>query len=125
MKKIFTIALIALLAFSAFAQGATESKAEEVTLEWWTWDTGMIEANQSIIAEYEASHPGVKINNTVIATDGGAYYTQLSVMAQQGTLPDVFMLSSGNIEEWAEAGLLKNLDDLIKKDPIIFEELYK
>ena len=113
--------------FSAFAQGASEKKAEEgpITLEWWTWDTGMIEQNQSIIAQYEATHPNVKINNTVIATDGGAYKTQLSVLAQQKALPDVFMLSSGDIEEWASNGLCRKLDDLVASDPDIYKKFYE
>lgn len=127
MKKTLTIVLVVLLAFSAFAQGASEAskEGETITLEWWTWDTGMIEQNQSIIAAYEATHPNVKINNTVIATDGGAYKTQLSVLAQQKALPDVFMLSSGDIEEWASNGLVRNLDDLVASDPEIYEKFYK
>ena len=126
MKKLLVIALIALVAFSAFAQSATEKKDEgPITLEWWTWDTGMIEQNQSIIAAYEATHPNVKINNTVIATDGGAYKTQLSVLAQQKALPDVFMLSSGDIEEWASNGLCRKLDDLVASDPDIYKKFYE
>ena len=127
MKKTLTIVLVVLLAFSAFAKGATETakEGETITLEWWTWDTGMIEQNQSIIAAYEATHPNVKINNTVIATDGGAYKTQLSVLAQQKALPDVFMLSSGDIEEWASNGLVRNLDDLVASDPEIYEKFYE
>jgi len=127
MKKTLTIVLVVLLAFSAFAKGATETakEGETITLEWWTWDTGMIEQNQSIIAAYEATHPNVKINNTVIATDGGAYKTQLSVLAQQKALPDVFMLSSGDIEEWASNGLVRNLDDLVASDPEIYDKFYE
>ena len=107
MKKLLVIALIALVAFSAFAQSATEKKDEgPITLEWWTWDT-------------------VKINNTVIATDGGAYKTQLSVLAQQKALPDVFMLSSGDIEEWASNGLCRKLDDLVASDPDIYKKFYE
>ena len=125
MKKLFLIALVALIAFSAFASGAQESSNEQVTLEWWTWDATMADTNNAIIAAYEASHPNVKINNTIITTDGGAYATQLAIMAQQQNLPDVFTISSGNLEDWAEIGYLRNLDDLIAKDPKIFDEFYK
>ena len=117
MKKLFLIALVALIAFSAFASGAQESSNEQVTLEWWTWDVTMADTNNAIIAAYEASHPNVKINNTIITTDGGAYATQLAIMAQQQNLPDVFTISSGNLEDWAEIGYLRNLDDLIAKYP--------
>ena len=126
MKKVLIIALLALVAFSAFAQSATEKKDEgPVTLEWWTWDSTMKDTNDAIIAAYEAQHPNVKINNTIITTDGGAYATQLAINAQQKNLPDVFTISSGNLEDWAELGYLRNLDDLVAGDPTIFDEFYK
>ena len=126
MKKVITLVLIAFLAFSAFAQSAAESsKDETITLEWWTWDATMKDTNDAIIAAYEAGHPNVKINNTIITTDGGAYKTQLSIMAQQGNLPDIYTISSGDLEDWAEMGNLRNLDDLIANDPTIFDEFYQ
>ncbi|MBO7349011.1 MAG: sugar ABC transporter substrate-binding protein [Spirochaetales bacterium] len=125
MKKLLTIALVALIAVSAFAQGASEASKGQVTLEWWTWDATMADTNNAIIAAYEATHPNVKINNTIIPTDGGAYATQLAIMAQQKNLPDVFTISSGNLEDWAEIGYLRNLDELIAKDKTIFDQFYK
>ena len=125
MKKLFVILIIALVAFSAFATGEKEASSEQITLEWWTWDATMADTNNAIIAAYEAEHPNVKINNTIITTDGGAYATQLAIMAQQKNLPDVFTISSGNLEDWAEIGYLRDLDDLIAKDKNIFNMFYK
>ena len=126
MKKIFLIAIVALLCFSVFAQAQSEKAAAEtkdVTLEWWTWDPEMIEQNKSIIAAFEAQNPGVKVNNTIV--DSKEYWTKLRIQAQQKRLPDVFTLSSGYIEEWASEGLLRNLDDLVKNDPSLFENFYQ
>lgn len=128
MKKIIAIAMVALLAFSAFAQGASEAPAKSndvVTIEWWNWDTIMADQYNSIIADFEAKNPGIKINMTLINTDGGEYKTKLSILAQQNSLPDTFTISSGDLEEWNEAGLLRNIDDLVASDPTIFDKFYK
>lgn len=121
MKK-RTIVLAAMLALGAlaFAQGGKESagapakESGPVTLEWWTWDPTMKDQNDQIIAKYEAEHPNVKINNTIIDTT--EYWTKIRIQAQQRKLPDVFTMSSGYLEEWAENGLMYNLDPLIARD---------
>lgn len=126
MKKLLSVLLVLVMCFSLFASGSSEAKASEnktVTLEWWTWDPEMIEQNRSIIAAFEAQNPGIKINNTIVDTQ--EYWTKLRIQAQQKRLPDVFTLSSGYIEEWAEEGLLRNLDDLIAADKGFFDEFYK
>lgn len=128
MKKFIAIALVALLAFSVFAQGAkeAESKTDEVvTIEWWNWDTSMSEQYKSIIAEFEAKNPNIKINMTLIATDGGEYKTKLSILAQQGAMPDTFTISSGDLEQWAEEGLLRDITDLVEADKTIFDDFSK
>jgi ABC-type sugar transport system, periplasmic component len=121
MKKIITLALVLVMAFSLFAQGGAETAAsapKEITLQWWTWDPLMIEENKAIIADYEASHPGIKIENTIIDTN--EYWTKIGIQAQQKKLPDVYTMSSGYLEEWGESGLMLNLDDLVKKDSALF-----
>lgn len=128
MKKAIAFALVALIAFSVFAQGASDAKQETndvVTIQWWNWDTTMSEKYQSIINEFEAKNPGIHVEMTLIPTDGGEYKTKLSILAQQKSLPDTFTLSSGDLEEWAENGLLGNLDDLVASDPTIFDNFSK
>lgn len=124
MKKQLCLALASLMAMGmVFAQGGAESaapaaaaqkSAEPVTLEWWTWDPTMKEQNEATIAAYEKSHPNVKINNTIYDTTD--YWTKIRIQAQQRKLPDVFTMSSGYLEEWAESKLMYNLDPLIERD---------
>lgn len=121
MKKRIAFALAALLsAGMVFAQGSKEpatapaKSAEPVTLQWWTWDPTMKDQNAQVIAQYEKDHPGVKINNTIIDTK--EYWTKIRIQAQQKKLPDVFTMSSAYLEEWAENGLMYNLDPLIQRD---------
>lgn len=129
MKKLLVFTLVAFMCISLFATGTQEkassgaSKDKEVTIEWWTWDPEMIEQNKAIIADFEAKNPGIKVNNTIV--DSKEYWTKLRIQAQQKRLPDVFMLSSGYIEEWASEGLLRNLDDLIASEPDFFDRFYQ
>ncbi len=127
MKKILLLALVLVMSLGLFANGAKEassaSDSKDVTIEWWTWDPELIETNKAIIAEFEAKNPGIKINNTIV--DSKEYWTKLRIQAQQKRLPDVFTLSSGYIEEWADEGLLRSLDDLIAKEPDFFDRFYK
>lgn len=103
-----------------FATGASEepkgapTDKGPITLEWWTWDPTMEAQNNQIIAKFEAENPGVTIHNTIVPTS--EYWTKIRIQATQHTLPDVFTMSSGYLEEWAKAGLMYNLDDFIAND---------
>ncbi len=116
MKKSLIFLSILLFAFtSVYANGAQEvAEKEDVVLEWWTWDADLKDKNQEIIAQYEAEHPNVKINNTIVSTK--EYWTKIRILANQNKLPDVFTMSSGSLEEWAENGLVLELDDYINSD---------
>jgi len=50
----------------------------------------MKEKNQDIIAKYEAMHPNVTINNTIVSTK--EYWTKIRILANQNKLPDVFTM---------------------------------
>ena len=65
MKKLITILLLAVLAFSVFAQAATEASNEPITIEFWTHEDANRQAlEEQYIADFEATHPNVKINIT-------------------------------------------------------------
>ncbi len=126
MKKLVCFVLMAAIACGlAFAAGSSESAsspAQDIVLEWWTWDPEMMEQNKEIIAAFEAENPGVKINNTMVGTSD--YWTKIRIQATQNKLPDVFMMSSGYIEEWTKAGLLYDLGKFTSKDDT-FDHFYK
>ena len=112
-KSLIFLSVLLFACTSVFANGTQESaEKEEVVLEWWTWDADLKDKNQEIIAQYEADHPNVKINNTIVSTK--EYWTKIRILANQNKLPDVFTMSSGSLEEWAENGLV--LDDYINSD---------
>lgn len=117
MKKIISgVAITMVLIFALGCSGDSKSATSdgEIELQWWTWDPDMKERNQELIAKFEAENPGVTIVNTVTSTKD--YWPKIRILANQSKLPDVFTMSSGYIEEWAEAELLMNLDTFIDND---------
>ncbi|MCY1151870.1 MAG: sugar ABC transporter substrate-binding protein [Sphaerochaetaceae bacterium] len=120
MKKLL-LAMMVILTISissVFAGGQSEEtqakEDENIVLEWWTWDADLKEKNQEIIAAYEEKHPNVTINNTIVSTK--EYWTKIRILANQNKLPDVFTMSSSTLEEWAENGLVLELDSYIDSD---------
>ena len=67
MKKLFVFLMVALMALSAvFANGNTEktsTESEEITLDFWVRFNDDL---SGVIADFEALHPGVKINQVQI-----------------------------------------------------------
>jgi len=122
MKKIpITLAVILAISLTSIFifTGCKEDKApdqvaEKIVLEWWTWDPDMKEKNQEIIAEYVKTHPNVSVNNTIVSTK--EYWTKIRILANQNKLPDVFTMSSSTLEEWADNGLVLELDSFIDSD---------
>ena len=124
MKKLLAILMVLLVLSTLVATGTKEAAAtdKEINLEWWTWDTDMLEQNKEIMAAFEAENPGVTIKNTIVGT--AEYWTKIRIQANQNKLPDVYTMSSGYLEEWAKAGLMYNLDNFIKGDNT-FDVFYK
>jgi multiple sugar transport system substrate-binding protein len=119
MKKLIVSFLIVTLTISTvFANGVKETadvkQDEQITLEWWSWSPEMKEKNQQIIDKYESEHPNVTIEITMMSAS--EYWPKLRIRANQGNLPDIFGISSATLEEWAEDGLLRNLDEFINSD---------
>jgi len=119
MKKLLsTLFVLFFVSLTLLANGQKESTNvatdEPVVLEWWTWDPDMKEKNQDIIAKYEAMHPNVTINNTIVSTK--EYWTKIRILANQNKLPDVFTMSSSTLEEWTENNLVLELDKFIDSD---------
>lgn len=126
MKKLLISFIIVTLSLtSVFASGnkeITEIKQDKpITIEWWSWSPEMKEKNQKIINKYESEHPNITIENTLMSAT--EYWPKLRIRGNQGNLPDIFGMSSGSLEEWAEDGLLGNLDEYINSDNTK-EEIY-
>lgn len=96
--------LVVLFALSAAAASA------ETTLRYMMWDPSQLEIEGAAIAAFEAANPGVTVE--VQAMPPSDYWPKLSALAAAGDLPDVFAMSSGFVQGWAEAGNLADLTEV-------------
>lgn len=95
----------------ALIVGAGMAQAEDTTLTYMSWDPEQLEVEQAAIAAFEAANPGVKIETSAMPPKD--YWPRLSALAASGDLPDVFMMSSGFVKEWAAADNLADLSGVV------------
>ncbi|MCB9099914.1 MAG: extracellular solute-binding protein [Anaerolineales bacterium] len=103
----------------AAEEAAAESAdcAETKTIEFWhihTQDERKVVLQKSIDA-FEADHPCVKINSTILENEN--FKAKLTTVMQSGEPPDVFSTWGGGVmDEYAKAGLLRDISAEIQKD---------
>jgi raffinose/stachyose/melibiose transport system substrate-binding protein len=84
--------------------------AKTTTIEWWhiSNQDPMRSFWAQKAKEYQASHPGVKINITVLENE--AFKTKLTTVTQTGKAPDIFQTWGGGVlKQQADAGLVKDI----------------
>jgi len=109
-KRLAAGALIALgtmTALPALAQNkvlkfVSWQKDERGTGDWWG----------SVIKEFEATHPGVKIEWTKV--ERGAFADTMTTLFAGGQPPDIVHLASFEFQKFADNGWLEPLDPYIK-----------
>ena len=95
---------------AAPTQAAPSAAAEPVTIDWYhiqNNDPGK-SLWQDLADEYQADHPNVTINLTVLENE--AFKTKLTTLLQQGSVPDLFQSwGGGGMRQQVEAGFLKDI----------------
>ncbi len=109
MKK-----LCAILLAAAMLLAMTSAFADDVTLTLWSIATESDSSHQAFvdaIAQFEANHPGVKINH--VATENEAYKTLIKAAMSSGeNLPDIFFTwGMGFLGEFVNAGRVYCVDN--------------
>lgn len=99
------------LCASVLASVAGGVAAQDTTLRYMLWSPEQAEIEAAAIADFEAANPGVTVD--VQAMPPSDYWPRVSALAAAGDLPDVMAMSSGFVQEWAEAGNLLDLSPLI------------
>jgi raffinose/stachyose/melibiose transport system substrate-binding protein len=139
-RKIHTLLSLALIAAFALAgcatPAATEAPAqpaatkapaqpaateapvvEKVTVTWWHIQVADDQKAlwQQMADDYMAAHPNVQVDITVLENE--AFKTKLTTVMQSGDPPDIFQSwGGGTMNEYAEAGLLKDITADLDKD---------
>ena len=109
--------LLAVVAMSmVFAGGKKDAgTSDKVTISFW--HIGTVGADREhfdkCVAEYEAAHPNVKIEVTVMENE--AFKSKLATVMQSKNPPDLFWgWGGGSLAEHAAAGLLKDIGADVK-----------
>lgn len=112
-KKLVSMCLSAALAVSSLAVCAVNVSAEEAeqTIVFWS---GIVESDANrpsfdkAIADFEESHPGVKIKHETYENE--SYKTKIKAAAAANELPDLFWgWPGGYSKDFADAGLIMDL----------------
>jgi len=87
----------------------------EIVLYTWT-EVDEVKANQHLIAQFEQTHPGVKVR---LQNEPGSRQAmaKLQTMFAGGTAPDVMSIHGAYYYAFAEKGVLADLHDFIDHDP--------
>ncbi len=115
MKRLMLLLVLVLLIFSV----STFVMAEDVKLTFVYWgspneDIAMKEAFKA----FEAANPGIKVEPMYIQGDisGTEYAAKLRAMAQSDTLPDLGYFRPDQFGEFAAAGYMMDMTDLVEKE---------
>ena len=111
MKRCFVLlVLFVLLIGGLFAQASNESSSnEQITIEFWTHEDSNRQAlEEQYIAEFESTHPNVKINRSVYSSTKIPEIVQTAYAAGQG--PDIFNLQISHEYSYITNGLVAPVD---------------
>lgn len=121
MKRIFLIALFAVLVFTLNGCGSKDKGNTDgtVTIKFWhSFISSTIPALDALIDKFEAENPGIKIDAQYIPS-GDALIQKLVTSIRSKTAPDISWLHSDFIADLVQADAIYKMDDFIKgKDGI-------
>lgn len=115
--------IIALLVGGLLAVVPAASSQETVVLEFWDnqqVEGGLSQYQQAAVDEFEATHPNIQVNVTTVPYP--EYRDRLLIAVQGGTPPDVSTVDQIWQSEYAVAGAIIPLDDLIADSESIQQE---
>lgn len=94
------------------APSESSDKTEQTEISFITWRAEDSNVIKSMIADFEAKNPDIKVNLEVTSTDETEYYTVLKSRLISGEGADVMNIHPGaHMKEILDAGYLLELDD--------------
>nr|WP_204122369.1 extracellular solute-binding protein [Lacticaseibacillus mingshuiensis] len=110
----------ALLLAACSGKSSTTSSDGKITLRTMTRNSKGFATSAIYFAalkQFEKDHPNVRIVDSSIA-DENAYNNLLKTSRASNDLPDIFRVEGvANLSEYIKAGLITNIDPIIKADP--------
>jgi multiple sugar transport system substrate-binding protein len=115
MKLARVVTALLLVAGLAFAQTT-------VNYYSFTTDQDHIDELESLVAEFQAQHPDIRIRTTTAPFSD--YFTRLQTDFAAGNPPDVFELNYENFVTFASRGTLAPLDARLAADPTLAADTF-
>jgi multiple sugar transport system substrate-binding protein len=78
------------------SSSAPSSTSGPVTLSWWSWTSNP----KDVIANFEKSHPGIKISTPPDYGSGGTFYTKLTTALAGGTGPCITQVEYDHLPQF-------------------------
>ncbi|MFE0100417.1 ABC transporter substrate-binding protein [Streptomyces sp. NPDC059009] len=114
MRAIRAVALAASVLVAATAVTACSSDGSDsagaggkVTLDFWGWAPGYEEA----VAQFNASHPDIKVNYQKTASGSKGGYTKMLTAAKAGNAPCLAMVGYETMPSFVAAGALQDVTE--------------
>jgi len=100
--------------------GSSSPSPSTHTISFMGWGSDQeIATFKTIIGQYEAKYPNVKVDYITVAADD--FPTKLQTMIASGKTPDVFYLQPEKVMPYANAGVIADLSDFVAKNDL-FEQ---
>jgi ABC-type glycerol-3-phosphate transport system substrate-binding protein len=90
--------------------------APKGTVQYWQWGVVYNDGFDTLLKEFNAKGNGITVEQTP-AADGVNYWDKLTAAMAGNVGPDVYLMNT-NARTWATKGLMRALDDLIKRDKV-------
>lgn len=110
MKKLVSLLLALTMVLSMAVIANAEDEPVTLKVLWWGSQTRH-DTTTALCKLYEETHPNVKIEIDYAAWSD--YWTKLATQVSGDTLPDVIQMDYGYLTQYAENGVLANLDEYI------------
>lgn len=108
------------LPFGQASARSSRASTTTITFAAYVWDgqSGF----QKVLARFEQLHPNIKVKQQWLG--GTTYWQKIETEAVAGQPPDVFLDDPGQMEEFANKGLLLPLDSYFTRDHIRLDQYY-
>ena len=126
--KILKIILATLAVFIFIGCSVATNTLEQdiVTIEFYSWETSLIEQNAAVIAAFEKLHPHIRVNINYPAENNNVEYTEMmELLLLANVQVDVMIESSvARMKRMARRGLFMPLNSFMEYEGIVFDDIY-
>jgi len=120
-KKLFSIAMVAILLLSACGAKSSSSGKAEISMMMWG-DPAELDVWNKIVSDFMASNPDITVK--VEVSDWDSYWTKLKTLLAANTPPDIFAIDAPYYLDYKTKGTLLDLQPYIDANPSVFDGIY-